>query len=334
MTAQQLRLAVRAISLRFEGSKGGRANRAHMRRLGEAHQGWWQHENVLGVCIARARRGGKLGAPCVQVLVRRKFSPSKLAPKHRVPPTLESPMFQRPLRVDVRAVGEIQLHSLVTTQRPARPGFDVGSQLGESGTLGCIVIDAQGRRLGLSCAHVLAPDGPADVGDAFGGVVLCPSLPNAQSLGVLASAPIGTLTRVAAPSTDPCHSDSNVDAAVFAPNDPDSLSNLVADLGVAPTGINKKPALGDAVHKVGAVSGETHGVVQALGMLVKVPCGSGIATFSDQIGISSFASPGDSGALVLDEANRALGIHIGAAAGISICTPMERILTALDCKLA
>jgi hypothetical protein len=46
--------------------------------------------------------------------------------------------------------------------------------------------------------------------------------------------------------------------------------------------------------------------------------------FADQIGISTISDEGDSGALVLDEAAAAAGLHIGSYNGTSICTPIRR----------
>jgi hypothetical protein len=329
-----LRHAVRAISRNLEGASKDRTRIRHLQRFGEAQQGWWQDENVVGVCVAKRRRGGKLGALCVQVLVRRKVALHKLKASRRIPAELTSPAFARPLRTDVRPVGDVRLESLVSVERPAHPGFDIGNMLGGSGTLGCVVVDGQGRRLGLSCAHVLAPDGTDDLGSPSGSVALCPSLPNAQALDVVAQAPIGKLVNVLVPCFDPGDAATNLDAAVFLPDDPKALSAAIADIGVSPKGISDGVTVGLKVHKVGAVSAETHGVVQSVGLTIKIPYGDDMATFVEQIGISSFTQPGDSGALVLDEQNRAIGMHLGSAEGMSICTPIRRVLDALHCQLA
>jgi hypothetical protein len=334
MSLKHLTHAVRAISRDLGNISKDSDYAASLKRFGAANQHWWKHENVVGLCIGRKRRRGRLGTLCVQVLVKKKFAPSKVSPKYRVPGALEGAAFPRPLLTDVRQVGGMRLESLVSAERPAQPGFDIGNELGGSGTLGCAVVDASGRRLGLSCAHVLAPDGVADVGASIGGTVLCPSLPQAQDLGLLAKAPLGTLVRVLAPSFDPDDAPDNLDAAVFLPSSSQSLTPLVADLGVKPKGSNDSVRIGLSVHKVGAVTGETKGVVQAVALAVKIPYGEDEATFVGQIGISSFTQPGDSGSLVLDDSDRAVGIHLGAVDGMSICTPIERILSALDCTLA
>ncbi len=329
-----LRHAVRAISSNLEGVSTDRTYVGPLRRLGKAHQSWWQHENVVGMCVARKRRGGKLGTHCVQVLVRTKVASHKLEPQHRIPLEFKSPVFTRPVRTDVRAVSHVRLESLVTVQRPAQPGFDIGNKLGGSGTLTCVALDAEGRRLGLSCAHVIAPNGATDPGAPSGSIVLCPSLTNAETLDVLAQAPIGTLVAIRTPGFDESDVSTNLDAAVFLADDPKSLNAAVADVGVKPQGINDNVKVGLHVHKVGAVSETTHGVVQAVGLVVKVPYGDDVATFAEQIGISSFTQPGDSGSLVLDENERAVGMHFASADGMSICTPIRRVLAAFACKLA
>jgi hypothetical protein len=312
------------------------AQARHLKRFGERHHEWWQHENVVGLCIARKRRNGGFGQACVQVLVEKKMPGHKLDKRHKVPETLKCPAFSRELVTDVRAVGKARLEALVTATRPARPGYSLGNELGGSGTLSCVVKErTTGKRLGLSCAHVIAPGGASSVGAAVGGAVYCPSLANAEDLDVLSEAPIGTLYRVAPFGFDESDAATNVDAAVFEPDAPNLLDIRVAQLGASPKGVNSKPTVGLRVHKVGAVSEQTYGSIQAIGLCAKVTYeGSPPATFIDQIGITSFARPGDSGALVLDDNGFAVGMHFASFEGMSLCTPISRVLEALDCVLA
>lgn len=326
--------AVRAITGDLPGPGKDKTYIHRLRRFGEAHQAWWHHENVVGLCVARKRRAGKVGALAVQVLVRRKVAAHKLDAKHRVPDQFSSAAFKRPLRTDVWPVGEVRLESIVSSTRPAQPGFDIGNQLGGSGTLACVVVTAEGKRLGLSCAHVLAPGGADDVGSASSGTIICPSLANAEALDVVAKASLGKLVTVRSPAFEDSDATTNIDAALFAPDDPKSLSATIAALGIKAQGINDKVGVGLVVHKVGAASAETQGIVHCVGLAIKIPYGNEVATFVDHIGISSFTQPGDSGSLVLDEENRAVGMHIGAAQGLSICTPIQRILNAFQCELA
>lgn len=307
-----------------------------LKRFGARHREWWEHENVVGLCVARKQRGGRFGQTCVQVLVERKMPGHKLEKRHRIPETLVCPAFNRELLTDVRAVGKARLEALVTAARPARPGYDVGNELGGSGTFSCVIEDrATGKRLGLSCAHVIAPEGASSVGASVGGAVYCPSLGNAEDLDVLDEAPIGTLYRVAPLGFNASDAATNVDAAAFEPDTSNLLDVRIAQLGASPKGINNKPTVGLRVRKVGAVSEQTHGRIEAVGLSAKIPYGdSNHATFVNQIGITSFTRPGDSGSLVLDESGFAIGIHFASFEGMSLCTPINRVLDALDCVLA
>src|SRR5262249_6318344 len=161
----------------------------------------------------------------------------RIAPRHRVPRTIESPALAGIVETDVRAVGPGRLHSFVSNERPAHPGYDIGNELGGSGTLGRVVIDrGTKQKLRLSFAHVLAPDGVADVAQVPGSVIYYPSLDNAELLGVLGDAPFGRLVRVCAPGFSADDAAANVDAAVFQPDDAPCLSAKIADLDTAPRG--------------------------------------------------------------------------------------------------
>jgi hypothetical protein len=311
------------------------AQARQLKRFGARHREWWEHENIVGLCVARKRSNGRLGQTCIQVLVEKKMPRHKLDKRHQIPETLACSAFSRELITDVRAVGKARLEALVSATRPARPGYDLGNELGGSGTLTCVVEDrATGKRLGLSCAHVIAPEGASSVGASVGGAVYCPSLSNAEDLDVLAEAPIGSLYRVAPLGFDPSNAATNVDAATFEPDTADLLDIRIAQLGTSPKGVNGKPIVGHKVRKVGAVSEQTYGCIEALCLCAKVPYGTKLATFINQIGITSFTRPGDSGSLVLDEDGFAIGIHFASFDGMSVCTPIKRVLDALDCVLA
>jgi hypothetical protein len=233
----------------------------------------------------------------------------------------------------VLEVGSFRPERLASEKRPAHPGFDVGD-VDASGTLTCVVRDASSsKRLGLSCAHVVASDGAGEPGDA----VLCPSGPVAQVLGVMDRARIGALLRVGLLSPKEEDASANIDAAVFEPDEPGFLSATIAILGRRPRGIRTQVSLGLPVIKVGAVSGKTTGEITQLHLLAYLDYqgsnGPITVPMQDLIGISSFAVPGDSGALVLDTSGAAVGLHIGSYQGISVCIPMRRVLGAMDCSL-
>jgi hypothetical protein len=302
------------------------------------HAGWWQDRNVVGMCIARKVQGGKQGGLTLQVLVREKLPHGRLRRERRIPEEIETAGFGMPARVrtDVRAVGTGRLDSLVSDARPILPGFSIGGRRTGSGTLACAVRSrATQARLGLSCGHVIARYGMASPGER----VLAPSYDDALAADMLPLTPLGTLVTVLPVGFEDADASSNVDAATFAPNSESDLDTHLALLGVAPTGVRSSCPLGLPVRKVGAATEVTFGEVQALHLLAALPYRSQDgrtreALFADLVGVSSFTQAGDSGALVIDEAGAAVGLHIGSFRGMSVCMPLGRVLEAVNSDLA
>lgn len=329
------RQLVHAIAFGPSLSKGRPAPAAarDARDLQRRHARWWEHRNVVGLCIARKVCQGRRGEPCLQVLVRRKVPRGRLDRRHRVPDHVEAPGLGRVL-TDVRAVGRGRTQALVSVRRPARPGFNTGHELGGSGTLGLVARDRlTGGAVGISCGHVIARYGRATPGD----LVLVPSLREARDQDVVGQAPLGTLLAVSLVGTTFEDGLTNVDAASFAPDDPADLSGALAVLGRAPAGVRARVPLDLPVHKVGFMTELTFGEVQATDMVIglsfPLPGGARTIWFADQVGVSTFTADGDSGALVMDEDGAAVGLHIGSVDGLSVCTPIARVLDALGCDL-
>jgi hypothetical protein len=301
--------------------------------LQRRHARWWDHRNVVGLCIARKLCQGRRGEPCLQVLVRRKMPRGRLDRRHRVPDSVDAPGLGRVL-TDVRAVGSGRTQALVSAARPAQPGFNTGHELGGSGTLGLVARDRlTGGAVGISCGHVIARYGRAAPGD----LVLVPSLREARDQDVVAEAPLGTLLAVSLVGTGFDDGPTNVDAASFVPDAASDLSDVVAVLGQRPNGIRARVPLDLPVRKVGFMTELTFGEVQAtemvIGLSFPLPGGARTVWFADQVGVSTFTADGDSGALVMDEDGAAVGLHIGRVDGLSVCTPIGRVLDALDCDL-
>lgn len=303
--------------------------------LKREHARWWNQRNVLGLCLARKVSGA--GQPlAIQVLVRRKIARG-LARRLVVPRELDGGAAGIRGRVltDVREVGRGRLEVLVSADVPTQPGFNIGGASSGSGTITCAVRPrGGGERLGLSCGHVIARFGQATPGDP----VLLPSTDKAVSLGLPAAAPFGRLVSVLPIGFDDADAASNVDAATFRPARAGDLQASIAVLGARPRSVRTEVPMGLAVRKVGYATELTFGAVQALHVVAVLPYpgpdgARSDAVFADQIGVSSFTQPGDSGALVLDEAGAAVGMHIGGFDGMSICTPMARVLEAVGCRL-
>lgn len=295
---------------------------------------WFESRNVVGLCFAPKLRRGRLEDVTLQVHVRRKRIKEKIPAHLRVPELLTHG--GKKIWTDVHEVGAARLEVLVSTARPTRPGYSVGHVDGGSGTIGCVVRSrGTGEMLGLSCAHVVGRGGAAVPGDR----VLVPSRREAVAIGQLGRARFGTLVQVKAPNPDWAAAVENVDAATFRPDTASHQDDEIALVGVAPTGLAGAPSIGTRVKKVGAATELTWGEVHAVHWLVTLPYqqpDGSIAEmwFTDQIGVTRFSAPGDSGALVLDDANAAVGMHVGSTDTLSVCAPMEKVLDAIDCDLA
>jgi hypothetical protein len=123
-----------------------------------------------------------------------------------------------------------------------------------------------------------------------------------------------------------------VDAAVAKPIDPEQIKTPIWAVGeVQGTG---EADLGMKVQKSGRTTGHSWGTVELLQMAVQVDYGEGrVATFQGQIGLSAMSQGGDSGSLVLDEKNKAIGLLFAGSPFITICSPIEMVLEQLKVEL-
>ncbi|HKA87116.1 MAG TPA: hypothetical protein VKE22_05585 [Haliangiales bacterium] len=329
-----MRRIVHAVAFGRDPSGAAHAGAAAMQAT---HARWWDGRNVVGMCFARKLRRGRVEDLALQVFVKRK-RPKDKVPAHRMvaPAVALAPLgLSGRVDTDVREVGVGRLDVLVTSDRPAHPGYNIGHRVTGSGTLGCVVRrQASHELVGLSCAHVIARDGNARPGER----VLVPSLIEARRNDIVSESLFGTVSAVAPLGFRFEDGATNVDAATVLPDDPQALADTFARIGVRPAGIAGPVDVDLPVRKVGSTSELTLGTVEGTQLLASfhyVDANDNVRTawFSDHIAITSFAYPGDSGAIVLDEAARAVGMHLGSYDGVSVCTPMRRVLDAVRCDL-
>lgn len=212
-------------------------------------------------------------------------------------------------------------------QRPAQGGDSLGyGQLaGATGTFGCLVKNVSGEVFMLSCNHVIAG---VNTGAKGSDVVWQPGAGD----GGTVSDRIGILHDFK-PIAFGGHVPNDIDAAVARP---DSHSDV--DAGVRQVGkINGSvfdPPFRTAVKKVGWKSRLTLGTLwyKKLSFLMHYP-GHGDALFENQYGVSgtkgNFAVDGDSGAMVLDEQDRAIGLLFATASQVdlTLANPVDPVLT-------
>jgi len=204
--------------------------------------------------------------------------------------------------------------------RPAKGGVSIGHYRINAGTLGCLVCDKRGDIHILSNNHVLANSnnahlldpvyqpGPLDGGTSYDEIAKVshwvPLNPNAVNY---------------------------VDASLARPNNPQEVDPTILDIGRIRG--QTTPTLGLAVKKSGRTTGSTRGSITILRAYVQVNYGTlGVLTFDDQIVIQpgEFSKGGDSGSIILDEANRAVGLLFAGSEVFTLANPIYRVIQALD----
>ena len=240
--------------------------------------------------------------------------------------------------------------------RPAPGGVSIGHYKVTAGTLGCAVKDpATGERFILSNNHVLAnsssgEDGRASAGDPVlqpgsydGGkpeddtiarlerfIPLRSTLqpPNCATARYWESLANKILT-VMRPGYRLYLQRSNeegnlVDAALAGPLREEDLSSEIMALGRISETAEVYP--GDAVVFSGRTSGVVRGSVIArdVSLFVTMEPGKELY-FIDQLVTSAVSRPGDSGSLLLDEQNRAVGLLFAGSETVSVCNRLENV---------
>lgn len=267
-------------------------------------------ESVVGVAESRS----KSDHPQLQIFSRNKIDPSTI---------------QRAL--EVRNIdGGLQISIIVcgTPVTAARGGDSVGHFTGPTGTITCAVRDESGRAYLLGAGHVL---GAANRGKRGEDVILHPGPVD----GGTVQNRVGILhdyTRIAFG----LQIENDVDAALCLPDNAADLDTGLRHLG--DVGQIVEPSFEGPVQKVGRVTGHTTGNVAAVNVTVPLEYATGLpALLSGAFWVvgkdGPFAAQGDSGALIVDIKNRAVGMLVGVANGMGIATKMAPTLERLGVNL-
>jgi hypothetical protein len=224
---------------------------------------------------------------------------------------------------------EFRLQQLVigktrTTSRPAEGGDSLGQGVpfGNSGTFGCLVEDAAGDERLLSCAHVLSDINSGNIGlDEVWQPSAKAGGSYADRIGVLADyAPIqigGVVPNM-------------IDAALADPYQTGDVIDGIKTLG-AINGTATSIPYRQSVQKYGWKTKKTDGrIIFRTSFLQNYP-GIGDALFVDQLGIVGstgyFSDDGDSGSLVLNDRNEAVGLIFADSpdTGITFANPISEV---------
>jgi len=311
--------------------------------------------NVVGVGIGyKEVAGEKTPDLAVVVFVEEKLPPEALPRTHLVPKHVNK------LPTDVVAVGRIRLLNHRTARvRPAVPGISIGHYRITAGTLGAVVLGKDGEPLILSNNHILAnrsngTDGRAKIGDPIlqpgpldGGIVgrdtlahlarFVPIQYGQEAVTCAVASQVEYLFNRLVQAYHPGYTvrmyrqtagRNLVDAALAAPVNPADVRAEIFELGRVDGAAN--PELGTPVKKSGRTSGVTTGTVMYLDATVTVDVDEGAqATWEDQIVTSAISKPGDSGSLVVDGKNRAVGLLFAGSDKTTVCNRIANVLEVL-----
>lgn len=287
--------------------------------------------NVLGVGIAKKVVGGRqTNEPCIVVFVERKLPKHQLRPKDLVPEVIET------MKTDVIETGRIvALQSRTSRIRPAPGGVSIGHFQITAGTLG-VIARRNGVRVILSNNHVLANSNAGRIGDAIlqpgphdGGTT------NDRIANLEEFVPIVFdgfwdwllgLFGIIRPARNV------VDAAVGRPlQDPD-VSDEILEIGrVSGTAV---AAIDMHVRKSGRTTGRTEGRISAVATTVRVSYGlTRVARFRDQVVATALSQGGDSGSLVVDDSNHAVGLLFAGSTNTTILNPISEVVALLRIQL-
>ena len=209
--------------------------------------------------------------------------------------------------------------------RPAPPGVSISHYQGSAGTFGAVVYDKKDKSpLILSNNHVLANTSLVGKEQAKeNDPIVQPG--NFDGKNEI----IAKLARFIPLNLYP--GSNVVDCAVAKPLNNKAITPEILEIGQV-KGITD-PYIGQKIKKSGRTTGLTVGKIRAVEATIKVQYGEGMTLkFDRQIVATAMSAPGDSGSLVLDENNKAVGLLFAGSDLSTIINPIEPVLDSLGVR--
>jgi len=327
----------------------------HYRVLDKVQSRILKMPNVVGVGVGYKRVGlTRTEKPAIIIFVEKKMPDASLHRSQKVPLKING------LETDVIEIGRVRLLERTMRMRPALPGSSIGHYKISAGTFGVVVKDKQsGEKLILSNNHILAngsngSDGRANTGDAIlqpgpydGGkpsdkiaelLRFVPLIRSAQPAECPVAASVASLGNRFIKLIRPAYemrfykyssSTNIVDCAVAKPVKNSLISEEIVELG-AVSGVREAQE-GMWVQKSGRTTGVTSGQITAMGVTLKVSLSDEESGwFSDQVVSDVICQPGDSGSLIIDKENKAVGLLFAGSDTHCIFNRIQNVLNLLE----
>ena len=308
----------------------------------EHESGLLEMQNVVGVGIStKVTDGEDTGEPSLTVFVDQKMDMGSLPKGQRIPKQIGAVTTDvvetgtifagDTLGVEpmVPAGGDIGVQVLRNRIRPVEGGYSVGHYKITAGTYATAVYDAKAfpgipqRFYVLSNNHVLANSNNAQIGDPI-------LQPGPYDGGTVPADVIARLSRFVPINFNPGASN-YVDAAIAEGNF-DTLDREIYWIGYARGAA--APMLKATVQKTGRTTNWTTGVITAVNATVNVNYGGGkTAKFVRQFLTTNMSAGGDSGSLVLDLENRAVGLLFAGSASVTVVNDIRYVQLLLGIRI-
>lgn len=280
---------------------------------------FFSKKNVIGIGYGeKLTNGFYTGETCIKVLVTNKESYKELHPMHRIPSMYHG------IKTDIIETGSISTSSTICKNSPMLCGSRLGpANVYTSGTAGCIVADDFNYYI-LSNNHVIACDNNLKLGTP----ILYPCL---IDNGVYPNDTIAYLSKfIPIEFSNPIDKVINVvDSALAIIPDISLVDKKIAIVGSIQDLID--PQLNLSVKKFGSITKLTTGIIIVTDATLKIEFSSKkIATFKDQIVTSKMSDKGDSGSILLDSFNSAIGLLCADSKNITVYNPIQKVLEAFN----
>ncbi len=327
----------------------------HYRVLDKVQSRILRMPNVIGVGVGYKQVGlTRTEKPAIIVFVEKKLPAAELSRSEKLPGKING------LETDVIEIGRVRLLERDMKMRPALPGSSIGHYKISAGTFGVVVKDKKsGEKLILSNNHILAnasngSDKRANLGDAIlqpgpydGGrqsdkiaelVRFVPLIRTAQPSDCPVAAEVANIGNWFIKLIRPAYemrfykysSTTNiVDCAVAKPVNAKLIGEDIVELGaVSGVGVAQENMW---VQKSGRTTGVTSGQVTAMGVTLKVSLSDEESGwFSDQVVADLFCQPGDSGSLIIDKENKAVGLLFAGSNSHCIFNRIQNVINLLE----
>ena len=302
----------------------------------EQAKNWTNGEGVQGFGIANKVSGGKrTDSLSLKVYVDRKKPLKDI--KNPAPKYVDIPAMGR-LDTDVEEIGVMAPEMFTTKATPMMPGCGVihTDVTEDAGTFGCVVEttdSGDSDKYILSNAHVLAKKGMAQ----FNTNIIQPGTLD----GGTAADAVAVLTSSEPFNFDPVRFLNKVDAAIARINTAKrTFSPNIRLLDHPPTGVARVTRIGMKVQKVGRTTDHTWGEILdvnfRLNLFYPSPVDGGEVKrvgFKDQVLCTQFTSGGDSGAAVLNQSGKIIGLHFAGSPSRSVFNKIGNVFEALQIRL-